>query len=113
MALLRVLQEREFDRVGGTRPIHADARVITATHGTCGGVRPEPSKQPITGINVFPVKVPPLRERNENIRPAGVEYLIDRFASKAGKGSSASIRRAWLTCNPIPGPATFVSCKTC
>ncbi len=86
VALLRVLQEREFDRVGGTRPIRADVRVITATHRdlpaevAAGTFRSDLYYR----INVFPVKVPPLRERKEDIRLL-VEYFIDRYASKAGK----------------------------
>jgi len=86
VALLRVLQEREFDRVGGTRPIRADVRVITATHRdlpaevVAGAFRSDLYYR----INVFPVNVPPLRERKEDIRLL-VEYFIDRYANKAGK----------------------------
>jgi transcriptional regulator with GAF, ATPase, and Fis domain len=86
VALLRVLQEREFDRVGGTRPIRADVRVITATHRdlpaevSAGTFRSDLFYR----INVFPVKVPPLRERRDDIRLL-VEYFIDRYATKAGK----------------------------
>jgi len=86
VALLRVLQEREFDRVGGSRPIRADVRVITATHRdlpaevAAGNFRSDLFYR----INVFPVKVPALRERNEDIRLL-VEYFIDRYAKKAGK----------------------------
>ncbi len=86
VALLRVLQEREFDRVGGTHPIRADVRVITATHRDlpteveAGTFRSDLFYR----INVFPVEVPPLRERREDIRLL-VEYFIDRYATKAGK----------------------------
>ena len=86
MALLRVLQEREFDRVGGSRPIRADIRVIAATHRdlpaaiAAGTFRSDLFYR----INVFPVQVPPLRERKEDIRLL-VEYFIDRYASKTGK----------------------------
>jgi len=86
VALLRVLQEREFDRVGGTRPIRADVRVITASHRdlpaevSAGTFRSDLFYR----INVFPVKVPPLRERRDDIRLL-VEYFIDRYATKAGK----------------------------
>ncbi len=86
VALLRVLQEREFDRVGGTRPIRADVRVITATHRdlpaevAAGTFRSDLYYR----INVFPVNVPALRERRDDIRLL-VEYFIDRYATKAGK----------------------------
>jgi PAS domain S-box-containing protein len=86
VALLRVLQEREFDRVGGSRPIRADVRVIAATHRdlpaaiAAGTFRSDLFYR----INVFPVDVPPLRERKEDIRLL-VEYFIDRYSSKAGK----------------------------
>lgn len=86
IALLRVLQEREFDRVGGTQPIRADVRVIAATHRdlpaavSAGSFRADLFYR----INVFPVEVPPLRERKEDIRLL-VGYFIDRYASKMGK----------------------------
>jgi formate hydrogenlyase transcriptional activator len=86
VALLRVLQEREFDRVGGTAPIRADIRVIAATHRdlpaavAAGTFRSDLFYR----INVFPVEVPPLRERKEDIRLL-VEYFIHRYASRAGK----------------------------
>jgi DNA-binding NtrC family response regulator len=86
VALLRVLQEREFDRVGGNRPIRADVRVIAATHrdlsaAIAGGTF---RSDLFYRINVFPIEVPPLRERPEDIRLL-VEYFIDRFSSQAGK----------------------------
>jgi transcriptional regulator with GAF, ATPase, and Fis domain len=86
VALLRVLQEREFERMGGGRPIRTDVRVITATNRDLpaaianGAFRSDLFYR----INVFPVHVPPLRERREDIRLL-VEYFIDRFSSKAGK----------------------------
>jgi PAS domain S-box-containing protein len=86
VALLRVLQEREFDRVGGSRPIRTDVRVIAATHRdlpaaiASGAFRSDLYYR----INVFPVDVPPLRERKEDIRLL-VEYFIDRFSTKMGK----------------------------
>jgi len=86
VALLRVLQEREFQRVGGNLSIRADVRVIAATHRdlpaaiTAGTFRSDLFYR----INVFPIHVPPLRERREDIRLL-VEYFIDRYTSKAGK----------------------------
>ena len=86
IALLRVLQEREFDRVGGTHPIRANVRVIAATNRdleasvAAGSFREDLFYR----INVFPIEIPPLRQRKDDI-PILVEYFIDRYARKAGK----------------------------
>src|SRR5262249_32237893 len=86
IALLRVLQEREFERVGGTKPIHADVRVVAATNRDLqaaidiGAFR----RDLFYRLNVFPIDIPPLRERKEDI-PVLVQYFVDRLASKAGK----------------------------
>ena len=85
-SLLRVLQEREFERVGGSQPIRTDVRVIAATNrdlegsATAGAFR----KDLFYRLNVFPIEIPPLRERTEDI-PTLVEYFIHRYSRKAGK----------------------------
>jgi len=86
IALLRVLQEHEFERVGGTGSIRTNVRVIAATNRdleaaiASGMFRSDLFYR----LNVFPIEVPPLRERREDI-PVLVEYFIDRFTRKAGK----------------------------
>ena len=86
VALLRVLQEREFERVGGTASVRIDVRVITATNRDlqaaieAGTFRSDLFYR----LNVFPIDVPALRERADDISLL-VEYFIDRYARKAGK----------------------------
>jgi formate hydrogenlyase transcriptional activator len=84
--LLRVLQEREFDRVGGQATIKADVRVIAATNrdlqtGVAGGTF---RQDLFYRLNVFPVHMPPLRDRREDI-PLLVQFLLSRFRARLGK----------------------------
>ena len=84
--LLRVLQEREFERVGGTQSIRADVRVIAATNRDLKSAMANGSfrRDLFYRLNVFPIEIPSLRERQEDI-PVLVKYFMDRYASKAGK----------------------------
>lgn len=86
IALLRVLQEREFERVGSSQPLAVDVRVLVATNrdlksaGDAGTFRQDLFYR----LNVFPIHLPSLRERVDDI-PLLVEYFVDRYAQKAGK----------------------------
>ena len=86
ISLLRILQEREFERVGGNQPIRVDVRVLAATNRDLQEAVEEGRfrKDLFYRLNVFPITVPPLRERGDDI-PLLVEYLIDRYAKQMGK----------------------------
>jgi len=86
VALLRVLQEREIERVGSNKVIPIDVRVIAATHRDLNTLVAEGKfrEDLLYRLNVVPIDVPPLRERVADT-PLLVEYFIDRFGKKAGK----------------------------
>jgi transcriptional regulator with GAF, ATPase, and Fis domain len=86
IALLRVLQEREFERIGGNKVIRANVRVIAATNRDLQQLIEEGAFRGdlYYRLNVFPIEMPLLRQRREDI-PLLVEYFIDRYSSKTGK----------------------------
>jgi PAS domain S-box-containing protein len=108
IALLRVLQEHELERVGGTGSIRTDVRVIAATNRdlqaaiTAGTFRSDLFYR----LNVFPIEVPPLRERQEDI-PVLVEYFIDRYARKAGKSFQAVDKKSLYLLQAYPWPGNI------
>jgi len=86
ITLLRVLQEREFERVGGGQPISVDVRVLAATNRDLNGaIAAGTFRQDLFyRLNVFPIQMPALRERRDDI-PILLEYFIERYAEKIGK----------------------------
>ena len=86
IALLRVLQEREIQRVGGNTAISVDVRVLAATHRDLDALVAEGKfrEDLLYRLNVVPILVPSLRERADDL-PLLVEYFIARFGKKAGK----------------------------
>jgi len=106
IAFLRVLQEREFERVGGQERIRIDVRVIAATNRDLTAAVDEGDfrQDLFYRLNVFPVEMPPLREREEDI-PVLVEYFIGRYARKAGKTFRRVSKRTLdqLQAYPWPG----------
>jgi PAS domain S-box-containing protein len=108
IALLRVLQERQFERVGGSRVIATDVRVIAATNRdlsaaiTAGAFRADLFYR----LNVFPIHVPPLRNRKEDI-PMLVEYFVTRYAEKAGKHISKLDKNTFRLCQSYHWPGNI------
>jgi len=108
VALLRVLQEREFERVGGNRTIRSEVRVIAATNRdiqaavAAGTFRSDLFYR----LNVFPIETPPLRKRKEDI-PLLVEYFIDRYARKAGKSIRQVSKRSLELLQSYPWPGNI------
>jgi PAS domain S-box-containing protein len=108
IALLRVLQEHEFERVGGTRRLRTDVRVIAATNRdleaaiSTGSFRSDLFYR----LNVFPIEIPPLRKRKEDIHLL-VEYFIDRYARKAGKRITTADKKTFGLLESYPWPGNI------
>ncbi len=108
ITLLHVLQEREFERVGGNQSIRANARVIAATNRDLEAAIVEGKFRSdlFYRLNVFPIEIPPLRERREDI-PLLVEYFIDRYARKAGKNFQAVSKKSLNLLQSYPWPGNI------
>jgi DNA-binding NtrC family response regulator/PAS domain-containing protein len=108
IALLRVLQEHQFERVGGARVLTTDVRVIAATNRdlradiASGTFRADLFYR----LNVFPIEVPPLRQRKEDI-PMLVEYFVKRYAEKAGKQIYKVDKNTMELCQTYPWPGNI------
>ena len=108
IALLRVLQERQFERVGGSRAIPTDVRIIAATNRdlpaaiAAGSFRADLFYR----LNVFPMHVPPLRERREDI-PMLVEYFVKRYADKAHKQITKIDKNTLARCRAYHWPGNI------
>jgi transcriptional regulator with GAF, ATPase, and Fis domain len=108
IALLRVLQEHEFERVGGARSIQTNVRVIAATNRNlqaaiaAGSFRSDLFYR----LNVFPIEIPPLRGRPEDISLL-VRYFIDRYARKAGKNIRGINKRSLELLQSYPWPGNI------
>jgi len=108
IALLRVLQEHEFERVGGTRSIQTNVRVVAATNrdlrtATAAGTF---RSDLFYRLNVFPIEMPPLRERQEDI-PVLVEYFIDRCARNVGKDIRGINKKSLDSLQSYPWPGNI------
>jgi formate hydrogenlyase transcriptional activator len=108
IALLRVLQERQFERVGGSRVIPSDVRIIAASNRdlpaaiASGTFRADLFYR----LNVFPIAVPPLRQRKEDI-PMLVEYFVKRYAEKARKPITKIDKNTLKLCQSYPWPGNI------
>jgi transcriptional regulator with GAF, ATPase, and Fis domain len=108
ITLLRVLQERQFERVGGNRILTTDVRVIAATNRdltaaiAAGTFRSDLFYR----LNVFPIEVPPLRKRKEDISML-VEYFVKRYAEKAGKQIRKIDKNSLELCQSYPWPGNI------
>jgi len=108
IALLRVLQERQFERVGGSRVIPADVRIIAATNrDLAAAIAARTFRADLFyRLNVFPIDVPPLRQRKEDI-PMLVEYFVKRYADKARKQISKIDKNTLKRCQSYHWPGNI------
>jgi PAS domain S-box-containing protein len=108
IVLLRVLQERQIERIGGSRAIPVDVRVVAATNRDLAAAVAGGSFRSdlFYRLNVFPIHVPPLRKRREDI-PILVEYFVKRFAEKMAKRIRRIDKRTLELCERYPWPGNI------
>jgi transcriptional regulator with GAF, ATPase, and Fis domain len=108
IALLRVLQERQFERVGGGRVIPTDVRIIAATNRDLSAAIASGTFRAdlFYRLNVFPIHMPSLRQRKEDI-PMLVEYFVKRYADKARKQISKIDKNTLKLCQSYPWPGNI------
>jgi len=108
VALLRVLQEREFERVGGGQSIRVDVRVVAATNRDLNAAVANAAfrEDLYYRLNVFPLEMPPLRARRADI-PLLVEYFVDRYARKAGKSIRSVDKKTLQLLQSYPWPGNI------
>jgi PAS domain S-box-containing protein len=108
IALLRVLQERQFERVGGTRVIPTDVRIIAATNRDLAAAMASGTFRAdlFYRLNVFPIDVPPLRRRKEDV-PMLVEYFVKRYAEKARKQITKIAKNTLKLCQSYDWPGNI------
>jgi transcriptional regulator with GAF, ATPase, and Fis domain len=108
IVLLRVLQERQIERVGGSRAIPVDVRVVAATNRDLAAAIADGSFRSdlFYRLNVSPIHVPPLRKRREDI-PILVEYFVKRFAEKMAKRIRRIDKRTLELCERYQWPGNI------
>ncbi len=112
--LLRVLQERQFERVGGNRTIEVDVRVVAATNQDLEQLMEEGEfrEDLYYRLNVIPIFIPPLRERREDI-PFLVEHFLDKYGRQYGKEATAVSREALEALTAYPWPGNVRELESC
>jgi transcriptional regulator with GAF, ATPase, and Fis domain len=85
--LLRVLQDREFERLGGIKTLHVDVRIVSATNrDLCQDIAERKFGEDLFyRLNVFPIELPPLRDRRDDI-PILVQHFLKKYSARMGKG---------------------------
>jgi len=106
--LLRVLQEGQFERLGSPIPVAVDVRVIAATNRDLRQeVRRGTFREDLFyRLNVFPIEVPPLRERREDV-PLLVWAMVKEFSKAFGKTIERIPKRTWTPCKVMPGRGIY------